>query len=133
LKAPSDGNTRIRTKLNAWVEGLERLDGDPFDKFDSTVQTMVNNAPQFAEKIRTASPEHRDTLLEVGGFVKRAIGRLADNVRGVAGKLAADAVRTRCPVGTRAVDGNPFVYGFRVGFNARGKPPERPRDSERAR
>jgi len=106
LKAPSDGNTRIKTKLNAWVEGLERVNvaasngtakksaQNSYDKFESTIQAMVNNAPKFAEKIKAASPEHREALSRIGNFMKTVIGRLVDNMKGVVGRLqAADGAK----------------------------------------
>lgn len=56
---------------------------NPFYKFEDNIEKMVKNAPQFAEKIKMAPPEYRETLLEIGSLMKKIIKTLDDNMKGV--------------------------------------------------
>lgn len=79
--------------MKNWVEGLERtsINGatenststaqDSLNKFESTIQRMVEKAPKFGEIVRTASPEDRGILTDIGTLVCKAMDKLAANMK----------------------------------------------------
>lgn len=94
MSKTSGSNSLIVSKLNNWIQGLERLNNAPenststaqdsLNKFDSTINGMVKNAPNFAEKVKSVkSPEYQGIVLELGEFVKDVIDKLAANMKGV--------------------------------------------------
>lgn len=67
--------------INNGTASSEHKTENSLYKFENTIAKMVNNAPQFAEKIKSASPEHREGLLEIGSFIKEVINKLASNMK----------------------------------------------------
>lgn len=79
--------------MNAWIEELDRINNasdsslekneNPFSKFENTIGKMVKNAPQFAEKIKSASSENSEILFEIGNLMKKIIETLANEMKDV--------------------------------------------------
>jgi len=116
LKTSSSNKTRFETKLNAWLELLDRTNKSPnsktgntiqnsFNKFESTIEGMVKNAPGFPEKIKAAPSELHAVLLDFQNVIKKVVPRLADNMKGVVEKLADNtkAVNEVCSDRSRSV------------------------------
>lgn len=87
-------NSQIKTKLNNWFNGVERLNNasnnspnhtaqNSLDNFKITITTIVENAPQFVKEIDSASPEYREILLKVEQFIYEVIGKLTNNMKDV--------------------------------------------------
>lgn len=57
---------------------------DSLNKFESTINQMVENAPNFAEKVKSVkTPEYQGIVLEFGEFIKNVIDELAYKMKGV--------------------------------------------------
>lgn len=94
MNTTSNKNSQIKTKLNNWFDGVERLNNasnnsphhtaqNSLDNFKITITTMVENAPQFAKEVDSASSEYREILLKVGQFINEIIGKLTNNMKDV--------------------------------------------------
>lgn len=101
LKKPSitsNKNSQIKTKLSNWIDVVEHLNNasnnsshrtaqNSLDYFKITIKTIIENAPQFAGNDNSASPEYRETLLEVGRFMNEVVEKLTNNMKDVESKL----------------------------------------------
>lgn len=94
MNKTSGSNTQIVPKLNKWIQELERLNNasekspstaqDSLNKFGSTINNMVENAPNFAKKVKSVkSPEYQGIVSEFGEFIKVVIDKLVANMKGV--------------------------------------------------
>lgn len=90
---PTEGSTRIQTKLNNWIKELENINSvsdsykntlkNSMKKFEDSIDEMVKDAPEFYQKIKAVSPENRESLLTIATFMKEVIKHLAVNINEV--------------------------------------------------
>jgi len=70
-------------RVNIGSESSASTAQDSLNKFERTIQIIVKKAPSFGERVKTASPEDRGIMTDIGTLMSKVIDKLADGMKGV--------------------------------------------------